>query len=76
MSDGNVTPDGTGSVAPSTPPQWQLLQDKIKRTVSEVSDLRSKVFAKLQALRVAQFEMRDPVERMIEGIEFLRPFGR
>jgi ribosome-binding protein aMBF1 (putative translation factor) len=64
MSHGDVTPDGTGSGAPPTPPQWQALQDGIKQTVNEVSDLRSKFFTKLQALRVAQFEMRGPVERM------------
>ena len=68
MSDGNVTPDGTSSGAPSTPSQWQALQDRIQQTVNEVSDLRSKFFTKFQALRVAQFEMRGPVERMRQQI--------
>jgi hypothetical protein len=67
MSDGNVTPDGTGSGAPSTP-QWDALQNEIKQTAKEVSDLRGKFFAKLQALRVTQFEMRSPVEHMRQRI--------
>jgi hypothetical protein len=68
MSDGNVPPISPGSGEPVEPPQWLTLQDQIKQTVKEVSDLRNKFFSKLQSLRVTQFEMRSPVERMRQEI--------
>jgi hypothetical protein len=68
MSDDNVPPVSPGSGETLEPPQWLTLQDQIKQTVKEVRDLRNSFFSKLQALRVAQFEMRTPVERLRQQI--------